>query len=83
MGARRGAGGEPVPARLVYKLLASGEARLAWQLEIEETSGEHWWNVQVDAETAEVLDTIDYVAHDDFGEPSGAQASAGTAPADH
>src|SRR5262245_22326537 len=53
-----GASSEPVPAQLVYKLMASGEVRLAWQIEIEETGGEHWWNVQVDAETAEVLDTI-------------------------
>ena len=76
-----GASSEPVPTRLVYKLLASGDVRLAWQLEIEETSGEHWWNVQVDAETGEVLDTIDYVNHDDFGLPSGPSGSVEKAPA--
>ena len=63
---------EPVPSKLVYQPVAKGGVRLAWQLEIEEPSGEHWWNVKVDAATAEVLDIFDYVVQEDFGLPSGA-----------
>jgi extracellular elastinolytic metalloproteinase len=38
--------------------------RLAWKMEIEETGGEHWWNVFVDAETREVLAQHDLIVHD-------------------
>lgn len=51
----------PIPARLVYQSDADGDLRLAWNLEIEEVSERHWWNVTVDAVTGELLDRIDYV----------------------
>lgn len=54
----------PAPAHLVYQPLESGAIRLAWNLEIQELSGQHWWNVSVDAQTGELLTSYDYVDHD-------------------
>ena len=58
--------GEAAPAttQLVWHPLADGSARLAWNVEINETSGEHMWSVNVDAETGAVLATEDFVEHD-------------------
>ncbi|MGH2686786.1 MAG: M36 family metallopeptidase, partial [Actinomycetota bacterium] len=53
-----------IPARLVYQALRDGSIRLAWNVEIEEVSQEHWWNASVDAETGTLLDTTDYVDHE-------------------
>ncbi|MFP5353341.1 MAG: M36 family metallopeptidase [Actinomycetota bacterium] len=49
-----------IPARLVYQP-SGDELRLAWNLEIEEISEKHWWNVSIDATTGELLDKLDYV----------------------
>jgi extracellular elastinolytic metalloproteinase len=50
-----------IPARLVY-LPVDGKARLSWRLEIEEPGGLHAWSAVVDAETGDVLKTLDHVA---------------------
>ena len=55
----------PISAKLVYQALEDGRIRLAWNLEIHETSGEHWWNASIDAETGALLAKYDYVDHDD------------------
>ena len=54
----------PIPARLVYQPVPGGRLRLAWSVEIEELSEEHWWMVSVDASTGRVLDVHDLVIHD-------------------
>lgn len=59
---------EPIPARLVYQPVADNAVRLAWNLEIAEVSGEHWWNMVVDATSGTVLAQIDYVDHDHWGD---------------
>jgi extracellular elastinolytic metalloproteinase len=51
----------PIPAKLVYQPLESGAVRLAWNVEIYERDAEHWWSVNVDAATGEVLLRDDYV----------------------
>jgi extracellular elastinolytic metalloproteinase len=66
----------PVPAKLVYQPVGKGAVRLAWQLEIEEPGGEHWWNVKVDAATGAVLDKFDQVVQDDFGKLEAPAAKA-------
>jgi hypothetical protein len=53
---------DPITARLVYQP-AGAELRLAWELDIAETDGEHWWNVRVDASSGELLDRSDYFTH--------------------
>jgi extracellular elastinolytic metalloproteinase len=59
-----GIAASPIAAQLVWQPLDSGAVRLAWNVEIEELSGEHWWSVNVDAETGAVLMTDDFVDHD-------------------
>jgi hypothetical protein len=54
---------KPIAARLVW-LPVGASVRLAWSLEIEETSGEHWWNAFVDATTGEPLAAHDLIVHD-------------------
>jgi hypothetical protein len=54
---------KPIDANLVW-MPVDGAVRLAWKMEIEETSGEHWWNVFVDAETGEWLAQHDLIVHD-------------------
>jgi extracellular elastinolytic metalloproteinase len=53
----------PIAATLVYLQHESG-LRLAWQVEIEEISGRHWWSAYVDAETGESLGAEDLIVHD-------------------
>jgi extracellular elastinolytic metalloproteinase len=54
---------ESIPASLVYQPTAGGP-RLAWELTIDDTAGEHLWNAAVDAETGELLNADDWTAHD-------------------
>ncbi len=54
---------KPIDANLVW-MPVDGAVRLAWKMEIEETGGQHWWNVFVDAETGEWLAQHDLIVHD-------------------
>jgi len=54
---------KPIEARLVWVPVDTA-VRLAWMLDIEETSGEHWWNAFVDATTGESLGAQDLIVHD-------------------
>jgi extracellular elastinolytic metalloproteinase len=56
---------EAIPASLVYQPIGSG-SRLAWQLTIDDSAGEHLWNAVVDAETGELLNADDWTAHDTY-----------------
>ena len=53
----------PIEAKLVWLPLGR-RVRLAWSVEIEPTSGEHWWIAFVDAETGESLGKQDLIIHD-------------------
>jgi extracellular elastinolytic metalloproteinase len=55
---------EPIPARLVYQPVGPNQVQLAWQIDIYELTGEHWWSMVVDAESGVVLAQNDYVDHD-------------------
>lgn len=55
----------PIPVKLVYQP-AESAVRLAWNLEIEEASGGHWWSIRVDAETGELLSKHDFMDRDNF-----------------
>ena len=58
----------PIPARLVYHSARGGDVRLAWNLEIEEVSESHWWNITIDAASGAVLSQVDYTIHEDIGD---------------
>lgn len=53
----------PISVALVLEPNA-GQVRLAWKLEIEEISGQHWWNARIDAVTGQLLSRLDYTAQD-------------------
>jgi len=53
----------PIEAKLVWHA-ADRAVRLAWQLEIEEASGAHWWYALVDATSGALLGRDDLIVHD-------------------
>jgi extracellular elastinolytic metalloproteinase len=75
-----GVAGEPLAARLVYRLDERGALALAWEVGLYEANQQHYWLGYVDAGTGRVLARHDLVVHDHFGEPE-AQAVAETAEA--
>ncbi len=44
-----------IPVRLMFQPLASGKARLAWEMQIQPTNSEDWLSVRTDAVTGDVL----------------------------
>jgi extracellular elastinolytic metalloproteinase len=71
----------PIVAKLVYQPVDPADVRLAWQVDIDEASGQHLWRMTVDAETGEVLNQEDYVVHDNWDLPAGEAAAADSAAA--
>ena len=70
----------PISAELVWYPVGDS-VRLAWSLEIEEASGDHWWQAFVDAQTGEALGVEDRIAHDSADAIAGAIARPPGAPA--
>jgi hypothetical protein len=62
---------EPIRAKLVYQPISESSVRLAWQVEIYELNGQHWWNIRVDALSGEVLALADLVDSDEFKPSNG------------
>jgi hypothetical protein len=67
-----------IPAKLVYQLTDTGSLRLAWALEIEEPSAEHWWLLAVDAENGKLVSKHDLVVHDTVERNAAAVARPGS-----
>ncbi len=59
---------EDIPVQLVYTLNDNGELKLSWGLNIYEESQEHWWNVQIDAITGELIYQVDWVVSCSYGD---------------
>jgi hypothetical protein len=62
-----GVSSEPIRVKLVFQPVAENEVRLAWSVELSEVSGQHWWNISVDAATGAILAGYDYIDHDNWG----------------
>jgi extracellular elastinolytic metalloproteinase len=56
-----GVSSKPVPVELAFFPMSPGTICLAWQVEIEEKDGEHWWVALVDAHNGALLNKIDRV----------------------
>ena len=56
-----------IPVKMVLVLDKEGTYRLAWDISILELDFEHWWNVQIDAETGEVLSQQNRIVNCTFG----------------
>ena len=54
-----GVSAAPIPARLVYEPLASGEVVLSWLMTIEDPDSSHVWEMSLDASTGELLEQTD------------------------
>ena len=57
----------PIPLRLGWQPTDAG-LRLAWQLVIDDSSGDSLWNATVDAASGELLDVADWTSHDNPGD---------------
>jgi extracellular elastinolytic metalloproteinase len=76
-----GIAAKPIDAELVWHRLDAGGVRLAWNVEIDEASGDHLWSINVDAESGAVLATSDFVNEDSVeGIASAITRPAGQAP---
>jgi len=60
---------EPIKVKQVY-LEHEGELRLTWNVSIYPAHGQNWWNVNVDANSGEILRTEDWVIKCSFGSDS-------------
>ena len=58
---------EPIKADLGWQPTAQG-LRLAWRMQIDDTSDAHLWNAAVDAKTGALLKKEDWTAHDKVDE---------------
>lgn len=76
--ASAGVSRQAIPARLVYQPVSPTEVRLGWLLEIDETEDTNYWQLVVDAETGAVLSQMNFVDHDNWGEPAAAPAHVDT-----
>lgn len=65
-----GVAAAPVEARLVYHTTENNNLLLAWEVSLYELGGQHSWLAEVDAQTGRVLQLVDYVVNDSFGERS-------------
>ena len=75
-----GIAAKPIDAKLLW--VPTGDAvRLAWSLEIEEASGDHWWNAFVDAENGASLGAYDLIIHEDAKAIASAVAPSASAAA--
>ena len=54
---------EVIVVEPVWQPLSTAALRLSWSLSLAVPSGDHWWQLRVDALTGEVLDKNDWVVH--------------------
>lgn len=57
-----------IPAKLVYHVGNNNELKLAWDISIQEKSGENWWSLRIDAQTGEILDKTNWIISCNFGD---------------
>jgi extracellular elastinolytic metalloproteinase len=68
----------PIPVREGWQPTRGG-LRLAWQLVIDDSSGEHLWNATVDAQTGRLLASADWTSHDRLGDLASTLTRSGAA----
>lgn len=59
---------EDIPVSLIYQPMEDGSVKLAWNILIDEPSGENYWTIRVDAVTGEILEKENLVIHCNFGD---------------
>ncbi len=71
----------PIPLRLGWQPTKGG-LRLAWQLVIDDSSGDSLWNATVDAASGELLDVDDWTSRDNPGDLATTLTRSGATAAD-
>jgi len=56
---------DAIPAKLVY-VRTDGAVRLAWDLVLRLYDNVHWWNLQIDALSGEILDRSNWIDSDSY-----------------
>lgn len=56
----------PIPVELVYFANEKGDIILGWDLSIQETTGQNWWNVIVDASSGAIINQVNWVTSCNF-----------------
>lgn len=72
---------DDIPVKLMYQPGVK-ETRLVWNLILNLRSDDNWWNVRVDAETGQVLEQNDWIAHDTWAPVGAVQPPTITSPAE-
>ena len=54
---------ENIPVQLMYYAVTEKDVRLVWDLSIYTKDAAHWWSVQIDAQTGELIAKNDWVVH--------------------
>ncbi|HXV35295.1 MAG TPA: M36 family metallopeptidase [Gaiellaceae bacterium] len=75
---RGGISNAPIPAKLGWQPTKDG-LRLAWQVTIDDSSDVSLWNTAVDAQTGELLKTVDWTIQDEH-EDLAATVTGGSLP---
>lgn len=57
---------EPLTARLMYLPIRAGDARLVWNFQVQTHDSQHWYDMNVDAVSGEVLTRFDWVASETY-----------------
>lgn len=60
----------PIAVMQYFQKTEGGLLRLVWNVNIQELTGKHWWNIRVDANTGAILEKNDWVANCAFDAPS-------------
>jgi PKD repeat protein len=66
---------EDIPVRLMYYAVSAENIKLVWDLSIYNLDATHWWSVQIDAETGELIAKNDWVVHCNFNHISSASCN--------
>ncbi len=69
-----GVAARPVSAHLAYQAVEGGTARLAWVLEVELPTADHWYVASVDAEDGTLLTAVDLVVSEQATDTAAALA---------
>ncbi|MEM1216572.1 MAG: M36 family metallopeptidase, partial [Bacteroidota bacterium] len=60
---------ESINVSLRYQSLATGEVRLAWNVDFYQLDAQHWWQARVDTQTGQLIGRNDQVVHCEFDHP--------------
>ncbi len=55
---------DPIPTKLMVFPTNRGESRLVWNLTVNMTTSSDWYNINIDAETGDVLSRANYTAYE-------------------